>query len=105
MLLIALFLFFMVVQHRSAHELLVDRQLAEQNQRALVRQLLAAVAEVRTLQASSHLRQLQAHQERGRRVGSRGVLCAGADRRRIQPRPLPGLRGARLGSDSQLNWG
>src|SRR6266446_8870607 len=50
MLLIALFLFFMVVQHRRAHELLVDRQLADQNQRTLVRQLQAAVAEVRTLQ-------------------------------------------------------
>jgi len=50
MLLIALFLFFMVVQHRRAHALLVDRQLADQNQRTLVRELQAAVAEVRTLE-------------------------------------------------------
>src|SRR5467141_5443523 len=50
MLLIALFLFFMVVQHRRAHELLVDRHRADQNQRTLVRELQAAVAEVRTLQ-------------------------------------------------------
>lgn len=50
MLLIALFLFFMVVQHRRAHALLVDRQLADQNQRALVRELQTAIAEVRTLE-------------------------------------------------------
>ncbi len=50
MVLIALFLFFMIVQHRRAHELLLDRQLADQNQRTLVRELQAAVAEVRTLQ-------------------------------------------------------
>ena len=50
MVLIALFLFFMIVQHRRAHDMLVDRQLADQNQRTLVRELQAAVAEVRTLQ-------------------------------------------------------
>src|SRR2546427_1150936 len=44
------FLFFMIVQHRRAHDMLVDRQLADQNQRTLVRELQAAVAEVRTLQ-------------------------------------------------------
>ncbi len=50
MLLIALFLFFMVAQHRRAHGLLVDRQLADQRQRALVRELQTAIAEVRTLE-------------------------------------------------------
>ena len=50
MVLIALFLFFMIVQHRRAHDMLLDRQLADQNQRTLVRELRAAVAEVRTLQ-------------------------------------------------------
>ncbi len=50
MVLIALFLFFMIVQHRRAHDMLVDRQVADQNQRTLVRKLQAAVAEVRTLQ-------------------------------------------------------
>jgi len=50
MVLIALFLFFMIVQHRRAHELLLDRQLADQNQRTLVRELQTALAEVRTLQ-------------------------------------------------------
>jgi hypothetical protein len=50
MVLIALFLFFMIVQHRRAHDMLVDRQVADQNQRTLVRELQAAVAEVRTLQ-------------------------------------------------------
>ena len=50
MLLIALFLFFMIVQHRRAHALLVDRLLADQNQRALVRELQMAIAEVRTLE-------------------------------------------------------
>src|SRR2546425_3015801 len=48
--LIALFLFFVIVQHRRAYDMLVDRQLADQNQRTLVRELQAAVAEVRTLQ-------------------------------------------------------
>ena len=50
MLLIALFLFFMVAQHRRAHGLLADRQLADQRQRALVRELQTAIAEVRTLE-------------------------------------------------------
>src|SRR6267143_1213116 len=50
MLLIALFLFFMINQHRRAHALLVDRQLADQNQRALVQELQTAIADVRTLE-------------------------------------------------------
>jgi len=50
MLLIALFLFFMILQHRRAFGMLVDRQRADQNQRALVRELQTALAEVRTLQ-------------------------------------------------------
>src|SRR6267142_2241774 len=50
MLLIALFLFFMINQHRRAHALLVDRQQADQNQRALVQELQTAIADVRTLE-------------------------------------------------------
>jgi len=50
MVLIALFLFFMIVQHRRAHEMLLDRYRADENQHALVRELRTAVAEVRTLQ-------------------------------------------------------
>jgi hypothetical protein len=50
MLLIALFLFFMINQHRRAHALLIDRQLADQNQRKLVQELQTAIAEVRTLE-------------------------------------------------------
>ena len=50
MLLIALFLFFMINQHRRAHGLLLDRQLADQNQRALVQELQTAIADVRTLE-------------------------------------------------------
>ena len=49
MLLIALFLF-LIVQHRRAHDMLMDRYRADENQRALVRELRTAVAEVRTLQ-------------------------------------------------------
>jgi hypothetical protein len=50
MMLIALFLFFMIVQHRRAHDMLVDRQLADQNQRTLLRELQASIAEVKVLQ-------------------------------------------------------
>jgi len=50
MLLIALFLFFMILQHRRAFGMLVDRQQADQLQRTLVRDLQTALAEVRTLQ-------------------------------------------------------
>src|SRR6266576_3291982 len=50
MLLMALFLFFMILQHRRAFEMLVDRQQADQLQRKLVRELQTALAEVRTLQ-------------------------------------------------------
>src|SRR6266850_253475 len=50
MLLIALFLFFMINQHRRAHALLVERQLADQNRRALVQELQTAIADVRTLE-------------------------------------------------------
>ncbi len=50
MLLIVLFLFFMIVQHRRAHDMLMDRYRADENQRALVRELRTAFAEVRTLQ-------------------------------------------------------
>ncbi len=50
MVLIALFLFFMIVQHRRAHEMLLERYRADENQHALVRELRTAVAEVRTLQ-------------------------------------------------------
>jgi hypothetical protein len=50
MLRIALFLFFMINQDRRAHALLIDRQLADQNQRKLVQELQTAIAEVRTLE-------------------------------------------------------
>src|SRR5467141_108441 len=43
MLLIALFLFFMILQHRRAFGMLVDRQRADENQRALVRELQTAL--------------------------------------------------------------